>query len=153
MSNIQSIWFIFIFLSIFSLSIFIKSLIKVAKHKKAFEKTPFLFFLGIFVWGDGVILGLFWFFVSLLCFILKDYLLFLLITSLFWLIRSIGEVIYWLNQQFSPINRNLPEKLFGYFIFKNDSIWFAYQLFWQCVFILSAIATFYFINLWFKTLK
>jgi hypothetical protein len=159
MKTIQNVFvtnyfnFFLLFLSFLSFLIFIKGLIKTTKNKKAFERTPFLLFLGIFVWGDAVILGLFWSLVSFICFLIKDYLLFLFIVSLFWTIRSLGEMVYWLNQQFSSINRNPPESLFGNFIFKNNSIWFAYQLFWQCIFILSAIFSFYFGNFWLKSLK
>ncbi|MGB9707251.1 MAG: hypothetical protein ACPL1D_00650 [Microgenomates group bacterium] len=157
MKNLQGLFNIFNvtfpFFTFLSILIFSKSLIEVIKNKNAFKKTPYLSFLGIFVWGDAIILGVFWFLVSLICFLIKDYFLFLFIVSLFWTIRSLGEMVYWLNQQFSSTNRNPPESLFGYFIFKNNSIWFAYQLFWQCAFVLSLIFSFYFGNLWLKSLK
>lgn len=137
---------------VLSLIIFVLGLIKTIKDKKAFFPTPYLFFLGIFVWGDAVILGLFWMIFFLSTYFLKNYFLFLFIVSLFWLVRSLGEIIYWLNQQFSPLKRNPPEKLFGYFIFKNESIWFAYQIFWQLILIISIILTLYFGNLWLKGL-
>ena len=142
-----------IFISIFgSVSLFtsiwgIKELLIKKNH---FKEPRFLFWLGIFVWGDATILGIFWFLTSLICFFLHDWILFLLIISIFWVVRSLGEIIYWINQQFSPINRNPPTNLFGYKLFDNESIWFAYQVFWQCIMIVSIISSIYFTNLWIK---
>lgn len=127
---------------------FLKGLYDTRNKKNAFGLTPYLSILGIFVWGDAVVFGLFWTLISIISLFLKDWYLFLLIISVFWLVRSLGETIYWLNQQFSKINRNPPEKLFGYFFFQNDSIWFAYQIYWQCVTIVSVVFTIYFANLW-----
>lgn len=121
----------------------------VTKFKKgAYQPTRPLFFLGMFVWGDVVIFGLFWIISSLVALYLKDWYLFLLTISVYWLIRSLGETIYWIAQQFSNIKRNPPEKLMGYSIFQNDSIWFAYQTAWQCVMIISIIFTIYFAHTW-----
>lgn len=134
-----------------SLAVFVKGLIESTKYKRSFNATPFLFFLGIFVWGDAVVFGLFWFLASLLTFFLKDWLLFLLIISVFWTVRGLGEPVYWFNQQFSTINRNPPEKLLGFKLFKNSSIWFIYQIVWQCITIVSIIASIFFAGLWLKT--
>ncbi len=127
-------WF-FLFLSIFSLIVFIQSVYQSVRKKNSYQKTPFLFPLGIFVWGDGVIVGLFWFVIGSIGFIYQDTRSFLILFFLFWLVRALGEIIYWIDQQFSSINRNPPERLSGYFLVKNDSIWFLYQLFWQMVMI------------------
>ena len=116
--------------------------------KNPFQETPFLLVFGIFVWGDAVVLGLFWFFVSLATFLLKDWVLFFLFVSVFWIIRSLGEMIYWLNQQFSPLNRNPPERLKGYSFFGNESIWFIYQLVWQSILVTSIIGSIFLTNLW-----
>jgi len=126
--------------------IFIKGFYETSKNNNAFKVTPLLTPLGIFVWGDAVVIGLFWFLISMVAFYLNSWYLFLSIISAFWFIRSIGEVTYWLNQQFSKIVRNPPQSLFGYSIFKNDSIWFAYQVVWQCVAVVSLICLFYFFS-------
>lgn len=131
---------------------FIKGLYESVKKKNSFGETAFLSWLGIFVWGDAVIIGLFWFLSSLVCLLVKDWILFLLILSVFWVVRSMGETSYWFNQQFSTINRNPPERLRGYRLFKNDSIWFIYQIYWQCVTVVSIIATIYFANLWLRSI-
>jgi len=130
--------------------VFIKGSYEAIFKKNSFGETPFLLLMGIFVWGDAVVLGLFWLLVAGICLILKDVILFLLIMAVFWGVRSLGEVIYWINQQFSTIIRNPPERLFGYKFLKNDSIWFIYQLYWQCVLVVSIVATIYMANLWFK---
>lgn len=131
----MKISWLFLFLAIFSLIIFFQSVYQSVRKKNAYQKTPLLFPFGIFVWGDGIIIGVFWFIVGSLSFAYQDERIFLILLFLFWLIRAFGEVIYWIGQQFSLINRNPPEKLFGYFLVKNNSIWFLYQLFWQMVMI------------------
>jgi len=115
--------------------------------KNPFQETPYLIIFGIFVWGDAVVLGLFWFLVSFVTFILKDWVLFLLLFSVFWTVRSFGETVYWLTQQFSPVNRNPPERLKCYHLFKNESIWFIYQIVWQCLFVISLITTIYLVKI------
>jgi hypothetical protein len=132
----------------FSLTVFVKGL-----HQSIIKKNPFgttfpFFWLGVFAWGDGIIIGPFWFLVSLISFLIKDWNLFLLIISTFWMIRSIGETIYWMNQQFVKKESNYYQKLTGYQFFKSDAILFIYQIFWQCISVISIITTIYFANRW-----
>jgi len=141
---------IIIIYGIIALYALIKGFNQVYKKNNAFGQPNFLFWLGIFVWGDAVILGFFWCLVSLVSLIAKDWLLFLLIISVFWVVRSLGEISYWINQQFSPIIRNPPKNLFGFSWFKNDSIWFVYQVVWQCLLVVSIITTIYLVSLWIK---
>ena len=136
-----------IFFTIYALSAFIFGL-KQCRQQKAYTLTPFLNPLGAFVWGDAVVFGLFWFLSSLVLLLLQDWLLFWLIFSVFWLVRSLGEMIYWFNQQFSTLNRNPAEKLWLYKYFKNDSIWFVYQIFWQCVLVFFVIVSAKLFSLW-----
>lgn len=136
--------------ALFNFLIFIKGFDQSKYKNSAFTCTYGLFFLGIFVWGDAVIFGLFWSISALISLILQDWYLFLLITAIFWVVRSLGETIYWLNQQFSPINRNPAKNLLGYSIFHNDSIWFIYQIFWQSISVISIILSIYLANLWLK---
>ena len=104
--------------------------------------------IGAFVWGDAVIFGFFWTGFAITSLLLNDWLLFLLALSLFWVVRSLGESIYWLNQQFSPINRNPPEKLLFHKVFPSDSIWFIYQVFWQCATVTFLLLSLYVGSLW-----
>lgn len=121
------------------------------KHKKnAFGLTMPLYPLGMYVWGDALIFGMFWALAAIASVILQDFLLFLLIVSVFYLVRSIGETIYWFNQQFSTIIRMRPEDYPTHKIFHNDSVWFIFQIANQCVTVVTIITTVYLFSLWLK---
>ena len=134
--------------SLVNLLVFIKAFNECKYKNNSYGKTKPLWVLGIFVWGDALIFTPFWILVSTIALVLHDWVLFLLIISVFWVVRSLGETVYWFNQQFSKINRNPPEKLMFYSIVKNDSVWFIYQIMWQCVTVISVIFTIYFSHLW-----
>lgn len=138
-----------VFTAVFSVVILVLSFIK-SKNGQVFSETPWLLLLGIFVWGDGLVFSLFWVIIAAACLFFNDWLLFLLTVSVFWLIRSLGEVVYWLSEQFAVNHRNEPENLRGYAIVKNDAVYFFYQIFWQCVAVVSMIATIYFAVIWIK---
>lgn len=122
-------------------------------YKNAFTLTPHYYPLGAFVWGDAVIFGVFWFGLSVAVLMLDDWLLFLLSVSLFWVVRSLGETIYWFNQQFSPMVRNDVTKMPGASIFHNDSIWFVYQIIAQCITVVSLILSIYFGVMWVRSFQ
>lgn len=128
---------------------FIKSFYECKKKKNTFGLTYTYRILGAFVWADLVVFGFFWALAATISLLFADWILFLLIVSLFWLVRSIGETIYWFNQQFSPINRN-PVKNFKILknVFHNDSIWFVYQIFWQCMTVGTIITSLYLAKEW-----
>lgn len=128
--------------------VFLKGFYETKYKRNAYGATIPLSILGMFVWGDAVVFGLFWMLSVIISLYLRDWYLFLLIVSVFWVVRSLGETLYWFNQQFSKVNRNPPKKLIGYSIFQNDSIWFAYQIVCQCIAIISIISTIYFTGLW-----
>jgi hypothetical protein len=134
--------------AIFSFTGFLKGLDESKNKKNAYGMDGIFNLNGAFVWADEVVFGLFWTAASLVTLFLNDWILFLLLQSAFWLIRSIGETIYWFLQQFSTINRNPPEKFLIYKIFKNDSVWFVFQIGWQCLTVISLIATIYLSHLW-----
>jgi hypothetical protein len=136
------------FYGFFSLAVFAKGLYESSKKRNTYGETPALAWMGIFVWADAVIFGFFWFLVSLISLIANDWILFWFIGSVFWVVRSFGETIYWFNQQFSTVNRRPPEILRGYKFFKDDSIWFVYQIIWQCISVFSIIAMIYLTRLW-----
>jgi len=121
---------------------------QVVVRNNPYGKTGGLFWLGMFVWGDAAVFGPFWFLAALVCLAVRDWWLFLLVVALFWLVRSVGETIYWLNQQFSPLNINPAGRLGGDKYFKMDSIWFVYQIIWQCVAVVSAVAVIYLSGRW-----
>jgi len=99
---------------------------------------------GMFVWGDGIMIGIYWLILSMFTGLSGNWAGFGLGVSVFWVIRSLGEMIYWLLQQFSPVVRNAPETLRGYRWLKNDSIWFVYQTGWQCAAAAALLGCVYF---------
>jgi hypothetical protein len=137
--------------ALLNLGVFLKGYDECKFRKNAYGLTPHLILLGVIAWGDAVIFGPFWIVASLTSYLLNDWYLFLLIISVFWMVRRLGETIYWFNQQFSTINRNPPKKLPFHYIFHNDSIWYVHQIFWQCVTVVSIIFTIYFAKLWLDT--
>lgn len=122
--------------------------IQESKKKNSMGETRIFWPFGGFVWADMVVFGIFWFAAGATSLFLNDWVLFLLIASLFWLVRSLGEMIYWFNQQFSTIKRNPPERMLFYKLFKNDSVWFVYQIFWQCATVIFIITSIYLGKLW-----
>lgn len=113
----------------------------------AFKETRYLVPLGIFVVGDALIIGPFWGIITLVSLYLHSWNFFFLSVSLFWVVRSLGETMYWIHEQFATKHRNDPRNLFGYSLVKNDSIWFLYQIAWQCVTVFSLLASIYFTRL------
>lgn len=142
---------LFVFLAIISFVSFILALHKVKNKKGAYTRVPqpFLVF-GSFVWADHVVFGLFWAIASFICLLLNDYLLFALIISVFWLVRSFGESLYWFLQQFSQINRNPPESFKIHKIFHDNSVWFVHQIYWQMITVVTIITTLALSALWVK---
>lgn len=146
MNNWQSAlvtsWGVLAFLS------FLYALWQTSKKGNVYRETYVFWIFGAFVMGDLVVFGLFWAAVSLVTFYLKDWLLFLLIYSSFWLVRSVGETIYWLLPQFTPVKRELPQKWWHYKIFKNDSVWFVNQIAFQCLTVVTLVTTVHLAKLW-----
>lgn len=104
--------------------------------------------LGAFVWADAVIFGIFFFFVSVLSLILQDFVFFLLIFSVFWTVRSIGESIYWFLEQFVDNHRNPEHTLWMSRWFPRNSVWIANQIVNQCITVIGIIASVYLFKIW-----
>lgn len=122
------------------------------KNGCSFYLTRWLTPLGMFVWGDVLVLALFWLAAAIVSLVLSNWWLFLLLVSVFWLVRSSGETLYWFLQQFATKKRDAPESLVGYSLVKNESIWFIYQVMWQCLTVFSLVATIYTAYMWLGTL-
>ena len=122
--------------------------------ESVFRKNPFGYvwhiynFTGAYVWADQVVFGIFWSIACLISLILNDWIFFLLIFSVFWVVRSFGETVYWLNQQFSPRNLNPTERFWLHKLFPGESVWFVYQIMQQCILVISIISSIYFSKLW-----
>jgi hypothetical protein len=121
-----------------------------SKSKKTILVRPYRIceLFGSFVWADHILFGPFWVAVSFITFILQDILLFLLIFSIFWLVRSGGETLYWFFQQFHPRQGNEPEQFWIHKHVPGEAVWFMHQIFWQCVIVISTILTIYLSFLW-----
>lgn len=119
----------------------------------AYGLTNIFLPLGVIAWGDAVMFGPFWLSLAAGTFFLQDWLLFVLAYCVFWVVRSTGETMYWFNQQFSHkvYEWNKPGNLHLHSVFRNDSIWFGYQVMWQCITVLSILASIYVGHLWLST--
>jgi len=136
---------------VYSLVAFIIGFIGIRKSRyNAFGGNFFLNIVGAFVWADAAIFGIFWGVLSLILALLDQTTLFLLFLSIFWIVRSLGEILYWMHEQFTVNKRNhtLPWSQF----FQDDSILFVYQIFWQCIMVISILLTIYFAHKWLQTI-
>lgn len=101
-----------------------------------FDPEIFVFgiFFGAFIWGDLLIFALLWFFLYLILARIKNSYYFFLAFYSFWLIRSIGETVYWFTQQFSQIVNPWPN-YYPHILFLSSltakEIWVFHQLIWQ----------------------
>ena len=121
-----------------------------SRNKKGMQIAYPLVPIGIFVWADAVPIALFWVVSSVISVVLGDWTLFLLLFSVFWLVRSVGETIYYFNQQFSTVVRQPGKDLPGYKLFNDEYIiWFVYQVVTQLVTVVSIVSSVYLFSLWF----
>ncbi len=142
----------YIFTNIFLIGFFVYSvtsfLFGVRRRRNPFGLSRFFLPLGSFVWIDTVVFGAFFSLISIICLLTQQFILFWLVFSVFWLIRSIGEQMYWFHEQFTTVHRNHPNSLWPYRWFKGQEVWVVMQIFWQCVAVISLIASFYFLKVW-----
>ena len=134
------------FFVLYSMICFLLSSYHTRKKNNYFGLTPWFVPLGSFVWADGVMLGLFWTATSIALLITANWPLAILVYSLFWTVRSSGEIIYWIHEQFATKKRNLPHTLFLYRLFPNESVWIGMQLLWQLVLVISLTADIFLIK-------
>lgn len=135
--------------SLISFLLFCYGLYQTHWKKNAYGEFYPMLIIGALVWADAVIFGLFWTLVPLFILFKPDWLLFLLLFSIFWTVRGIGEIIFFLNIQFNPIKRYPP----GHFpilpkIFHDESVYFIFQIIWQCIITIFIICSIYFAKLW-----
>lgn len=133
-----------IFVALYSALSFSMGFRQLYFKKNPYGLTPLFYLLGGFVWTDTVIFGVFFFLISIVSLLTTNVNLFFLVYSVFWVVRSIGEEIYWFLEQFAVKHRNYPTTLRGVKFFPEDSIWIGYQIFWQCIAVISIIFSVYF---------
>lgn len=112
------------------LTIFVVSYRK-SRTDQFYSNTLLLTPLGIYVWGDGLVLGPFWLLVGLGSIWLET----TQITTLllvFYLVRSSYEVIYWLNHQ--AVKDPYKPPIVRYLAYlQNHEAAIIYQLFHTCI--------------------
>ncbi len=119
---------------------FIKGFYEVKFNANRHGLAPFGL-LGIFVWTDAVVIGLFWIFASIFTLAVDSINIALLILSLYWVVRSGGEVLYWMLQQFADKKLDKPEDVPWHNLFPGQSVYIAQQIWWQMVLVVSLLAT------------
>lgn len=135
----------FLFLiALYSLSSFFLGVRNTYYKKNPYGLTPQFNLLGAFVWVDAVVFGAFFSIVALVSLIFQSVILFCLVFSVFWVIRSIGEQIYWFLEQFADKHRNKPSTLPMAKYFPGESVYIYTQIYWQCVSVIAIILSVYF---------
>ncbi len=111
---------------------------------------PELFFFGLpfgsFIWGDLFIFSLLWFVLCIMLLKAKNPRYFWIALCSFWLIRGVGETLYWFVQQFSPDHQpwiNYYPRIFFLDHLKPEEIWVFHQVIWQAITILSLFGLIY----------
>src|SRR5579872_5071745 len=94
---------------IFSISLFVLSLINIIRGKTTHDARGIGFLVGGFFWLDIFMFSLLWITLTIILFFLQKPILFPIAYLSFWIIRSFGETIYWFNQQFHPDTVPWPE--------------------------------------------
>lgn len=111
--------------------------VKRCKQGQFYSDTPLLFWMGIFVWGDALVLAPFWAVTSLLFLFLSPVMVLRSIV-LFFIVRATYEVIYWINHQVA--NREYLPPLFRRFSWiKPMDAAILYQLINMCQVIIGLI--------------
>ena len=139
---------IVIFVAIYSLTGFLLGYRQTKVKKNPYGLSLWFSPISSFVWADAVIFGLFFFLVSVLSLILQDFILFLLIFSVFWTVRSIGESFYWFHEQFAVTHRNPEHTLWTSKWFPRNSSWIANQIINQCITVIGTISSVFLFKLW-----
>jgi len=137
-----------IFVAVYSIIAFLKGYSETHIKDNPYGLSKWFNPLSAFVWADAVIFGIFFFFVSAFCLIIQDFILFLLVISVFWTVRSIGEQIYWFLEQFAVNHRNPEHTLWMNKWFHRDSVWIANQIYNQCLSVIGIIASAYLFKIW-----
>lgn len=147
--------YIYGFLLIFTL-LTVFTFFKIRKGKQIAEHIYHLgFILGSFVWEDLFLLSIYFSILSGVTIYFQQIKLFLLGFVIFWLVRSLGETIYWFLQQFivpqhHPLNVdlhfNIVRKIFGNISTQQCMVLF--QVLLQIITMFSIIALIFILKNW-----
>jgi hypothetical protein len=127
-------------------------------YESSIKKNPYgqyfwLNFWGAFVWADAAILCMFWGIAGFIILYFNNWSLFCLLFSAFWLIRSLGETLYWFLTQFTNLNKDPAEKFFLNKFFPGGAVFFINQMLWQCISIIALLSTIYFAYQWIQSIN
>lgn len=139
---------ILIVFGLYSLTALLKGYYKTKIKNNPYGLSYWFNPISSYVWADAVVFGAFFFFVSFLCLVLNDFILFLLIFSVFWTVRSIGESIYWFLEQFAVQHRNPEHTLWFSKWFPKNSSWIANQIINQCIATVGIVLSVYLFSVW-----
>lgn len=127
---------------------FLQGYMQCKEKKNPYGLARIYNFIGAFVWADALIFGFFWTLLCLVILFFNSWYLFLLALSLFWVVRSIGEILYWMHEQFSSKSKNPPERFLLTKLLHGESVWIGYQIIWQCILVISLLFSLLFAKLW-----
>lgn len=131
----QIIWLIY------SVYAFLNGIYYAIKKNNPYGNCRKFYLLGAFVNADSVVFGAFFVLATTITLLMDNFVLFLLIISVFWTVRSIGEQMYWFLEQFAHTHRNPEHTMWFSKFFKRNSSWIAMQIFWQCISVIAIITT------------
>ena len=150
--------FLIIF-ALISLALFIFAVTKVRAEKGSgvWIFLPFALTLinGTFILGDAITFSMFFFIASLLLIYKNDVRYTLLVFLMFWIVRSAGDVVYWLNYQFASTH---PHPFINHLEFltgpiPESSVYVIYQAANQALLATFLILLFVLIRSWDKFRK
>jgi hypothetical protein len=111
-----------------------------SKSGSFYGDTPQWFWLGVYVWGDGLVLGPFWALSALVWHLLPLEIV-LSWVLIFFAVRSIYEVIFWMLHQYAKKDYR-PPFLRKVAWLDSESVAIIYQVFHTCVAVLCLVALF-----------
>ncbi len=139
-----------LFLCLYALLSLVLFLISFSRIKNAaFRENPWLNVIGAFVWVDVPVFSLLVTTIVVFYFLTNQSVYFLATAfCVFWSVRSYGEIIYWMHEQFAHPKRNNLETHPLYKFFQPDSLLVVFQTFWQAIFVLSILASLLYASKW-----
>lgn len=115
------------------------SFVQVIQQRNPYGHAFIFIPLGAFVWGDALVLGLFWFLMSTLYFLFPMAYSPIVLAALFWLVRAGGEIFYWLLVQFVGERKEPASNHMLFPLVQSDAVWFMHQVIWQCVAVIASL--------------
>ena len=137
--------YMYLLIIIYSLIVLFYSFIKIKQDShNAYQESIFLYPIGAFVYVDTLPFALYWIGLSGVSWYLDNQEIFLFGFLIFWCVRALGEVNYWMHVQFHNHNKEDPKKFtILQKIAPGDSVFVFMQVFWQVVLSASLLSLIY----------